>query len=158
VDEIGRERTNRRSRKRRDPEYRARQAERSRDWYHRNRERIRLRRRSDPAYVKRMRAAALEAKWRKLGFESITQWYERMLRLQNGRCAICKRRSERRLNVDHCHATNMLRSLLCRNCNVALGLLGDDARRLREAAAYLDMWRIIHGADRAAGPRREGGP
>jgi Recombination endonuclease VII len=62
---------------------------------------------------------------------------------QNGVCAICKRPSRRALCVDHCHATRVVRGLLCDKCNTALGLFGDDAGRVLAAVAYLDRIRVI---------------
>jgi len=62
---------------------------------------------------------------------------ERMLIEQGGLCAICERRPARRLCIDHCHATQKVRGLLCDNCNIALGLLDDDPERLRAAIAYV---------------------
>lgn len=57
---------------------------------------------------------------------------------QNGLCSIClKTLPIDALNVDHCHATGAIRSLLCRNCNLALGLLRDDPERMERAAAYV---------------------
>jgi len=50
--------------------------------------------------------------------------YNRMFNEQEGKCAICQRHQNeltRTLGVDHCHKTNKIRSLLCKNCNVALG-------------------------------------
>jgi hypothetical protein len=63
--------------------------------------------------------------------------HRRLLDEQNGVCAVCKLPSRRALCVDHCHATRRVRGLLCDKCNTALGLLGDDVRRLLAAVAYL---------------------
>lgn len=60
-----------------------------------------------------------------------------MLASQDGRCAICQRATTATLHVDHDHTTGRIRGLLCRNCNVALGLFRDDAEALTRAAAYL---------------------
>jgi hypothetical protein len=65
--------------------------------------------------------------------------YDRMLIEQNGVCLICKRKTRRRLCVDHSHATQKVRGLLCHRCNTGLGLYDDDADRMREAAYYLDL-------------------
>jgi len=67
--------------------------------------------------------------------------YAAMLDAQGGRCAICGEEAERtarRLSVDHCHATGKVRGLLCRDCNVGLGVFGDEAEALRRAAEYLE--------------------
>lgn len=59
-------------------------------------------------------------------------------------CEICDRTPEevgsnrfKRLSIDHCHATNQFRGLLCWECNIALGKFGDDPERLRRAIEYL---------------------
>lgn len=54
---------------------------------------------------------------------------------QAGRCAICPRQG--RLCVDHCHARNSLRGLLCRKCNLGLGQFDDSPVRVLRAALYL---------------------
>jgi hypothetical protein len=67
--------------------------------------------------------------------------HRRLLKEQNGACAVCKLPSRRALYVDHCHATRQVRGLLCDKCNTALGLFGDDSKRMRAAAAYVDRAR-----------------
>lgn len=65
---------------------------------------------------------------------------ERMHEEQGGRCAICSVEVPTRgqaLAVDHCHATGVVRGLLCQPCNRALGLMVDDPERLRRAADYV---------------------
>lgn len=41
------------------------------------------------------------------------------------------------LALDHNHETDEFRGWLCRPCNAAIGLLGDDPERVIAAAAYL---------------------
>jgi Recombination endonuclease VII len=71
--------------------------------------------------------------------------YNRIHNEQDGVCKICRRPettlchgSLMSLSVDHCHATNRVRGLLCNTCNRGIGLLGDDPEVLRAAANYLD--------------------
>lgn len=70
--------------------------------------------------------------------------YQQMLDRQNGTCAICdgppkgKGADRGRYHVDHCHETGKVRGLLCSSCNLAIGYLGDDARRVRRAARYIE--------------------
>jgi hypothetical protein len=71
---------------------------------------------------------------RKYGITSAD--YEAMRAKQEGRCAICTRESEK-LVVDHCHATGVVRGLLCQLCNISLGYLEDDPYSAVSAAKYL---------------------
>lgn len=68
--------------------------------------------------------------------------YAAMLASQGGRCAICRTDtpSTRRdyFDIDHCHRTGKIRGLLCETCNRAIGLMKDDAQRLRDAADYVE--------------------
>ena len=41
------------------------------------------------------------------------------------------------LDADHDHATGYVRGWLCRNCNMGIGLLGDDVAGLERAIEYL---------------------
>jgi hypothetical protein len=60
---------------------------------------------------------------------------------QGGACAICTSELSgvsRAVHVDHCHETNRVRGILCRGCNVAIGLFRDDPRLVARARMYLD--------------------
>lgn len=63
--------------------------------------------------------------------------YQTLYEVQNGECAICHRTVNGRLHIDHDHATNEIRGLLCNDCNRGIGLLGDDYSRLIDAAMYV---------------------
>lgn len=62
--------------------------------------------------------------------------YNNLLESQNNCCAICKD-GDKKLVVDHCHATGRIRGLLCHHCNVALGMFKDNKAILQEAMEYL---------------------
>ena len=64
-----------------------------------------------------------------------------MLAQQNGLCAICKRKPKKKLGVDHCHVTGVVRGLLCNKCNSGLGFYEDNPAFLRTATAYLEVFR-----------------
>lgn len=65
--------------------------------------------------------------------------YDQMLDGQGGVCAICNREcsSGKRLAVDHCHDTDIVRGLLCSKCNQGIGLFEDDPGLLTRAAEYV---------------------
>lgn len=54
-------------------------------------------------------------------------------------CEICRLPfgPDRRVHIDHDHATGRVRGTLCRSCNTALGLVNDDAAILASAIEYL---------------------
>lgn len=73
--------------------------------------------------------------------------YKVMLEKQSGLCSIClkpetyldKRNGKiRSLSVDHNHATNKVRGLLCRSCNVGIGQFGDNIEVMKNAIKYLE--------------------
>lgn len=83
--------------------------------------------------------------------------YNEILEKQNGVCAICERSVEeknkeytggkipammRNLAVDHCHDTNVVRGLLCYDCNTGLGKFKDNSMLLEKAALYLTKFDI----------------
>ncbi|MET7788130.1 endonuclease domain-containing protein [Streptomyces sp900116325] len=55
-------------------------------------------------------------------------------------CGLCGERSttQKRMHVDHDHATGKIRALLCHHCNLLLGNAKDSAERLRQAIEYLE--------------------
>lgn len=58
-----------------------------------------------------------------------------MFKESNNRCAICK--SEKELNIDHCHSTGAVRGLLCRECNLGIGNLNDSPTIMAKAIEYV---------------------
>lgn len=74
--------------------------------------------------------------------------YERLKRKQKNRCAICgqkerrihyKTKKRQSLSVDHDHITGLVRGLLCRDCNFALGLFQHSLKLLLKAIKYLKV-------------------
>lgn len=55
-------------------------------------------------------------------------------------CMIC--RSTKNICIDHCHYTGAVRGLLCRQCNLGLGMLGDNLYGLQLAINYLESFII----------------
>ena len=105
-----------------EPDYRARDNARHRDYYHAHREKVRA-------------SARARYQIRRYGISAAD--YDALLKRQNGACAICRRRSRERLCIDHCHFTGMIRGLLCSRCNLGLGMWKDDQASLIAAVAYL---------------------
>jgi hypothetical protein len=62
-----------------------------------------------------------------------------ILTAQGGRCAICRMEllDSKTLHVDHDHATNRIRGVLCIRCNVGLGSFKDNPDLLIAASDYL---------------------
>lgn len=72
-------------------------------------------------------------------------WYNEQHSKQGGLCFICDqpetaiiRGKPIALAVDHCHDTGIVRGLLCRACNNAIGALRHNPVLLRKAADYLE--------------------
>lgn len=66
-----------------------------------------------------------------------------ILASQNNVCGVCKqpKTSTRDWDVDHCHNTNIVRGLLCRQCNLMLGYAKDNIETLLEGAKYLGKFK-----------------
>ncbi len=61
--------------------------------------------------------------------------YEAMLQQTEYSCEVCSKKFN--LCVDHDHTTGRIRGILCKSCNTAIGLLGDDAEHVSAALDYL---------------------
>jgi hypothetical protein len=73
--------------------------------------------------------------------------YDQSLVKQGGKCAMCLAPSARgmgRWHVDHNHVTGQVRGLLCQNCNIGLGKLGDDPLK---AANMLARYAVLANAN-----------
>ena len=62
-----------------------------------------------------------------------------ILNKQNNCCAICSIKLEGKEipYMDHCHETGAIREVLCRQCNVGLGLFKDNIETLKLAIKYI---------------------
>jgi len=65
--------------------------------------------------------------------------YAEMFAQQNGKCLICGEPPEpgKNLYVDHDHVTGLRRDLLCRRCNLVLGIVGEDVVILGTLIGYI---------------------
>jgi hypothetical protein len=64
-----------------------------------------------------------------------------MMESQHGLCVICScdlNDLGRHPDVEHCHITGKFRGIACNPCNRAMGSVGDDPKRLRALADYLE--------------------
>lgn len=71
--------------------------------------------------------------------------WNRLFEAQGGCCAICEKHQSTlpcRLVVDHCHDSGVVRGLLCRNCNSAIGMLEERTEVLQAAVDYLSKPRL----------------
>ena len=82
--------------------------------------------------------------------------FDFLIAAQAGECAICAKVDGERLHVDHDHATGRVRGLLCGNCNRAMGLFHEDARRFEAAGSYLRTPQLRLGSgDKTPAPVRK---
>jgi hypothetical protein len=99
----------------------------SREWYAANRDAAREHQRRSKLH-------------RKYGLTTADR--DVLIASQNCQCVICgcdlKTLPERRIHIDHCHATGKVRGVLCGHCNHLLGQAKDSPEVLRKAAAYIE--------------------
>lgn len=68
------------------------------------------------------------------------EFYLRMIEEQGNKCGICRKPLEKGVNglaIDHCHKSEKVRGVLCRDCNLGLGFFKDNIISLLKAVDYL---------------------
>lgn len=92
------------------------------------------------SYCRRCSKAYAHAQRLKKIYGVAAEEYDRLLQIQEGRCAICRDRPvNRQLAVDHNHQTGQIRGLLCKRCNHdLLGSARDSVEVLERAICYLE--------------------
>lgn len=126
--------------KEQNPEYAANQKANRKEWllenpdYEKGYKKEEIARKGGPEYQRRLDLKKL--------YGITTEYYDRMLESQDGRCAICKQPpsgKRKSLCVDHCHETGEIRGLLCLACNWGLGYFKDSVENLHQAVSYLQQ-------------------
>lgn len=96
--------------------------------------------------------------WKGYGIDPVAA--ETALAAHKGVCECCgaTRAGNRDWHVDHDHATGRIRGVLCHNCNVGIGQLGDTLAGVLKAAQYLmkglrnELGFLVHGHASAVVP------
>jgi hypothetical protein len=83
----------------------------------------------DPDYLKRYKL--------KNNYGLTLEEFSGMILEQNSCCKICKENMDNP-QVDHCHTTGKVRGLLCRDCNISLGLLKENTQTLHNMIEYIN--------------------
>jgi len=72
-------------------------------------------------------------------FKTTMEEFMALLSSCAGRCDICGiPLSQSNMVIDHNHKTNKVRGLLCRKCNIGIGLLKDSVHVIEAAKKYLE--------------------
>lgn len=74
----------------------------------------------------------------KSNYDMTIEDYDKLYSTQQGNCLICNT-YHRKLSIDHCHDTGLVRGLLCSNCNSGLGMFKDNSILLLKAVEYLKL-------------------
>jgi len=84
------------------------------------------------------RLRAMQSHWRRV-YGISEQERLHMLRTQGNVCAACGNafKDGKDTTVDHDHITGRVRGILCRGCNLALGLLKDSPARVHKLEVYI---------------------
>lgn len=69
--------------------------------------------------------------------------FDKMVKKQKNKCAICFNEFIKIPSVDHDHSTNEVRGLLCNYCNHGLGNFKENIDLLDNAIAYLNHFKKL---------------
>lgn len=123
-----------REKKKQDPQYKTKRTDLTRSWRKNNPDKV-------AALNKRRRENGDNVRSNlKKKYGMSENDYAEMLDRQGNVCAICGEQDangQRRLVVDHDHATGKVRGLLCNTCNLGIGYLKDNTSILTSAIEYL---------------------
>lgn len=70
--------------------------------------------------------------------------YKNLLSISGYCCEICgtkepeNAKNKDKLCIDHCHNSNEIRGVLCRNCNSALGMFKENIEVIKQSLKYLE--------------------
>ena len=70
-------------------------------------------------------------------FKLSTEQYADLMAVEA--CQVCGQDFGDKKCIDHCHATEKIRGVLCHKCNTALGLVGDNVQVLSKLIRYLEQ-------------------
>jgi arsenate reductase-like glutaredoxin family protein len=73
----------------------------------------------------------------KYKYDLTLEQVELMRTAQDNKCAICQNPFIETPDIDHCHKTGKVRSLLCARCNKAIGSFEDSPGLLNKALTYI---------------------
>jgi len=109
----------------------------NKEYYQRPEIKLKIRRYQQRPEVRRKRNIR-KREYKMLKVYNITQSeFDEIIINQHGKCAICQKQLIKAC-IDHCHKTSKVRGILCRNCNLGLGLLEDNVEILQSAIKYLN--------------------
>ncbi len=130
-----------------DLDYRAKRIENSKKWKQSN---LRVARKKARQYYKNKTAdrkkEETKKNWEKIlknKYNLSLEQYQRLIDKQNNLCKLCNKTllkvRGKMLSpvVDHDHATNEIRGILCCRCNVSVGALGDSIKSFERILKYL---------------------
>lgn len=113
------------------PEYKDAQKRARDEWKKRNKDRVR-------EYAQKPRAKRVTKSSNLRRYKITFEQYVEMRSRQNNTCAICNGPGGKNgLGIDHCHASGVVRGLLCSKCNAGIGMLGEDLERMSAAIEYV---------------------
>lgn len=112
----------------------------SREWVAANQERVRENQKRWRAVNKDKLLKANRKHWLKKFYGLTPETWQEMFDAQGRVCKCCGSPDPKAANgwhVDHCHETDVVRGILCQQCNIMIGCASDDPTILMDGARYL---------------------